>query len=253
MALLGEIVTPQWLKDRFLFGIDLTDDDGVSYPDALYQHSIDASIAIVEGELDIVVSGLNEYTERYDTHDAHHEAFFLIHTDHRPLREITKVQVQFGSFEPSTLPNSWMQIASEKTGQMQIVPGPEGIGSVLFGGQAPFLGLSGLLGRPYTPLWFSFTYKAGYDGVDNKVPNDILELIGLLAVQLPLDTAGDLIVGAGIASKSISMDGIATSINTTASSTNAGYGARMLSMRRRYDKLLKEVKRKYRIPNLMIF
>jgi len=253
MALLKNIVTGQWLKDRYLFGIDLTDDAGIEYPDALYDHSIAASIAIIEGELDLVLNGLNEYTERYDTHDAHHEAFFLIHTDKRPLREITKVEVQFGSFDPTTLPKSWMQIASEKTGQMQIIPGPEGIGSVLFGGQAPFLGLSGLLGRPYTPLWFKFSYKAGYDGENYAVPDDILELIGLLSAQLPLDTAGDLIVGAGIASKSISMDGLATSINTTASSTNAGFGARMLSMRRRYDKLLKEVKRKYRIPNLMVF
>ena len=253
MSALKELVTPAWLKERYLFGIDLTDDEGNEYPEALFEHSIDTAIAIIQGELDLVLGELKEFTERYDTNDSHHESFYLIHTDKRPVREVAKLQVQFGAFQHTDLPTSWVHISSEKTGQVQIIPGPEGIGSVLFGGQAPFVGLSGLLGRPYTPLWFKLTYKAGYDNLDYKVPYDILELIGLQAAQLPLDTAGDLIVGAGIASKSISMDGISTSINTTASSTNAGYGARMLSLRRRYDKLLKEVKRKYRIPNMMVF
>ena len=52
----------------------------------------------------------------------------------------------------------------------------------------------------------------------------------------PLNIAGDLIAGAGIATKSISIDGISQSIGTTASATNAGYGARIIQ----YDKQIKD-------------
>jgi hypothetical protein len=134
--------------------------------------------------------------------------------------------------------------------------------SVLYSGSVPFLGISGLYGRPYTPLWFKISYKAGFDGKgqladpdgseEYPYPNSILDAVGLLSSMLPLDTAGDLIVGAGIASKSISFDGLSTSINTTSSATNAGYGARMISYRKRFENIMKSIKRDWRLPKFMV-
>lgn len=48
-----EIVTPTWLKNNFLYGIDLTDDDGNAYPDSLYDHAIDAAVATASAEFDL--------------------------------------------------------------------------------------------------------------------------------------------------------------------------------------------------------
>jgi len=330
-----DIVTPTWLKTRYLYGIDLTDDEGIEFPDDLFSHSIDSAASILESDLDIVLTGNRQYVERRDTVDFHTESFFLMHMDHRPMQSVDAITVQFGDYPSATLPVSWAQVDNHKAGQVQILPGPEGIGSIIFGGTVPFLGLSGLYGRPYTPLWFKFTYTAGFEselegtvdvtvggttvtGTDTyfkkpfnspaykggqykggfyttvlpghyveindevkrvvKVKSDtvfevdsafaatstgntvelyayppaILDAVGLLGAMLPLDTAGDLIVGAGIASKSFSVDGLSTSINTTASSTNAGYGARMLSYKNRLKDLLKSIRRDYRLPNMAI-
>ena len=343
---LADVITPQWVKDRFLAGIDLTDDTGTAFPEALFQEGIDSAISILESDLDLVLSGTYEYVERRDTNDFHTESFFHMKLDHRPVVEVSDLNVQFGDYPSASIPRSWMHISSAKAGQVQVLPGPEGIGSIIFGGTAPFLGLAGLYGRPYTPLWFKIKYKAGFEvdlsgtvGVttgattitgtntyflnplndpdyvtnfgDNygggfmprvmpgnyvvlsgtvdgeeifetryvkRVKSDtsivvnspftftgtgltvrlhmyppaILNAVGLLAAMLPLDTAGDLIVGAGIASKSMSVDGLSTSINTTASSTNAGYGARMLSYKNRLKDLIKSIKRDYRAPNVMV-
>ena len=343
---LADVITPQWVKDRYLFGIDLTDDTGTAFPDSLFREGIDSAISLLESDLDLVLSGSYEFVERRDTNDFHTESFFHMKLDNRPIIDISALNVQFGDYPAVGLPRGWLHISHAKTAQIQILPGPEGIGSIIFGGTAPFLGLAGLYGRPYTPLWFKIKYKAGFeleisgtasvttgsskltgtntyfvdplndpnyaeqygdnyhggfvprikpghyiavsgtvDGDEvfetryvKRVKNDttlildkpfeitgsgleltlytyppaILDSIGLLAAMLPLDTAGDLIVGAGIASKSMSMDGLSTSINTTASSTNAGYGARMLSYKNRLKDNLTRIRRDYRAPNVMV-
>jgi hypothetical protein len=54
----------------------------------------------------------------------------------------------------------------------------------------------------------------------NATPYDIKQAIGYKAALLPLDVAGDLIAGAGVASISSGFDGLHSSINTTSSATN---------------------------------
>jgi hypothetical protein len=77
-------------------------------------------------------------------------------------------------------------------------------------------------------------------------------MIGLLAALLPLDTAGDLIIGAGIANLSISVDGISQSIGTTSSATNAGYGAKILSYQKRIKSHVETIKRKFRPVRMFV-
>ena len=255
---LTDTITPAWLKERYLFGINLTDDAGNDYPESLYLQSIDSAISTVESELDIVLDDLTEYTDRLDVQDWAGDTFWLLQTKRRPLREIVKVEVQFGQYGPTTIPLDWANIASVRGGQLQIIPGPSGMSSVIFTGGTPFVGLIGFYGRPYTPLWWKITYKAGFDGLKGgngvlyPVPSSITDMVGLLASMLPLDTAGDLIAGAGIASKSISMDGLSTSINTTSSATNSGYGARVLSYQKRLKTLITNVKRDWRLPQMLV-
>jgi len=52
-------------------------------------------------------------------------------------------------------------------------------------------------------------------------------VIGKLAAINIFHQLGDIILGAGIASQSLGIDGLSQSISTTSSATNAGYGARI--------------------------
>lgn len=69
--------------------------------------------------------------------------------------------------------------------------------------------------------------------------------ISLLASALPLAIAGDLIAGAGIATKSISLDSLSQAISTTASATNSGYGARVLQYGRELSSVMTALRGKY--------
>lgn len=74
---------------------------------------------------------------------------------------------------------------------------------------------------------------------------DLMDLIGKAASIHILNTAGDLIIGAGIANKSTAIDGISASIGTTSSPTNAGYGARIIQLQKDINRLLPILFRKY--------
>jgi len=100
----------------------------------------------------------------------------------------------------------------------------------------------------------TFTIKLNQAGVDgpvivdwevHTVPLNLIRAVCYVAGCLPLDIAGDLIAGAGIAQQSLSVDGLTQQINTTASATNAGYGARILSYKRQINDMMKALRQKF--------
>ena len=84
----------------------------------------------------------------------------------------------------------------------------------------------------------------------DAIPNNIKQAIGQIAAMLPLDIAGDLIAGAGIASSSIGMDGISQSIATTSSATNAGYGSRIIQFRKELEDALPILRGQWRLNGI---
>lgn len=100
----------------------------------------------------------------------------------------------------------------------------------------------------------SFTIKTTEDLIADLVvewkstttPSALVKAILLVAAILPLDVAGDLIAGAGIAEQSISVDGLSQNIRTTSSATNAGYGARILSFQKQLQTLMLSLKSQFK-------
>ena len=72
------------------------------------------------------------------------------------------------------------------------------------------------------------------------------------AAMRVLDVAGDLIAGAGIANKSLSIDGLSQSIGTTSSATNAGYGARILSYKSELKERMGNLKNYYSAIRMVV-
>lgn len=104
----------------------------------------------------------------------------------------------------------------------------------------------------------TFTLTCASQGQDLNVewyidtlPSDIIRALGLKASLLSLDVAGDLIVGAGIASISTSLDGLSQNVNTTASATNSGYGARVIQFTKELKELMATLKATYRALNIV--
>jgi hypothetical protein len=311
-SILSEL-SPDWLKNSFLLGVDLTLDDGTAYPDAIYEQSIAGSISYLEHELGITISPFKVKGERHDAYEPLRTGFWPFRLDHRPVQSINKMEVKFGSFGAAELPTDWAQLVSPTHGQIHLIPSEKGLNSSYrFSRGIPLITGDILQPQRYIPGYFHFDYTAGFQTLSGSVtitqgetsatvtfasdllfkyetyltaavschvsergsegftvtlasaqaqdtvvaykvstlPADIKQAIGYKASLLPLDVAGDLIAGAGVASLSVGVDGIHQSINTTASSTNSGYGARVLQYERELKALIPALKSKYKLINI---
>jgi hypothetical protein len=314
-------LTPTWLKNTFLVGVDLTTDDGQPYPDELFAQCIEAAIKQVEGELQLTLDLVTVEDEKQEFYFPNENpSWNQIKTSVRPMRGVETLGMYQGNALLTTIPAAWQVVEDPWCGELSLVPQGEGLTvqlNALITPGGPFLVTRG---AGYQPGWWRLTYQAGLltltgeepldgagvytialdppaiwqdyrlgltildadgepvpsttasarlvDGSRRKasfqvrvsgappvgsvlywsmseVPRDIMQAIGWLASMLPLDTAGDLIAGAGIANYSVSLDGYSESVGTTSSATNAGYGARILSYQKQLKDALPRLRARY--------
>jgi len=313
-----DLITPQFIKDTYALGVNLTLDDGSEFPDVLFEQAIDAAIATVEAELGIVIDPFFVKGERHDAIVEHKDAFYPFVLDHKPVQSVSAINITLGNYPSVTMPAEWACISSPQVGQVNLVPTSETLGSFFFRSGLPMLFGDVFSPYRYVPAYFSLDYKAGFffeDGVatlpqgekeieieftaptggnrvyfeitvddaqgagDVKVRQSgtdtflisaktapstgdatiswvahtvdplLIKAIGLIAGVAPLDIAGDLIAGAGIANFSVGVDGLSQSIGTTASATSAGYGARIISFQTQLKQVMSALRAKYKYMN----
>lgn len=213
------------LKATYLTGVDLTDDSGAPFPESMFVAYIQAAVDQLAKELDIDIVP-REYVDETHDHwgsDYGHWGFFKLH--HWPVLEVREVAFQYPSMEDRVVIDpDWVILEEEgASGVVQLVPGRGGISDVLFtpGSLLPLWNGGGRV-----PAVWKFTYRAGFELGD--IPPLLKHVIGMTAAIGPLNIAGDLIAGAGIATKSISVPGLSQNIGTTSSATNSGYGSRII-------------------------
>lgn len=239
------VISVDELKQVYLFGVDLTNDDGVPYPDAMFHWYIRAAVSWIERTLDITIRRTSVVGERHDYFREEFGKFQYIQLDRVPVISVDQVRIMFPSLPNSAraYDASWIQ-ADLVSGQVEVVPG---VGVLTL----PFLGAGGLLmpgitgnGARYVPHVHEVDYVAGFPA--GQVPDDIRHVVGMVAAMGPLNIAGDLIAGAGVANYSISLDGLSQSVGTTSSATNAGYGSRIIQYQKDVKAMLPILRAAYR-------
>lgn len=216
-----QVLTPPQLKARYLFGLDLTDDAGIELSDSVFSFYILAAIEWVERELDVRVLPTTFPNEKHDYYISDWREFSWISLDNIPVISIEDFQIQYPSGQTLVrYPLEWVRLNKEH-GQIQVVPTSGTLAQVLIGQGGTWIPPV-YAGLPNLPHLFEFSYTAGFE----RVPADVLDLIGKVASIPVLHILGDLIAGAGIANLSLSIDGLSQAIGTTSSATNSGYGAR---------------------------
>lgn len=228
------LISVDELKTNYLFGLDLTDDDGNEYPESLYEFFIQSAISWLEHRLDIPIAPKTLVDEKHDYFREDYNKYIWMKLKESPVISVEEVRLVLpGEQVIQTFESDWIHIQKE-SGQLQLVPGTGTAGSILLGASGAYIPVIYGNNR-FIPDAFRVDYTAGFE--PGQVPPLLLDVIGKKASFGPLNIAGDLLGGAGIASQSIGIDGLSQSFNTTSSATNAGYGARLLQ----YSKEIKEV------------
>jgi hypothetical protein len=237
-----DLVSAADIRERYLFGLDLTDDSGTPLPDSLYEHYIKSAVSWLEARLDIKIATTVVTNEEHDFFKNDYHTYILLQTDHVPVLSIERIELVLPTAQKVIQYRpEWVNSLLE-AGQINVIPGNGELSVVTLGLSGAWLPF--VYGRTkHLPNVFQMDYTAGF--AKGKVPPVLIDAIGMYASFGPLNILGDLIAGAGIASQSISLDGLSQSVNTTSSATNSGYGARILQYTKQLKDMLPQLRRAY--------
>lgn len=236
------LITSAQIKSRYLFGIDLTDMAGNELPEETIQYSIDTAVSFLEHALDIVILPRTITGERHDYRGIDYNNFNFMNLKQRPVIDVDLVTAMFPNNQNLVeYPKEWYVVEKESA-QLQMTPGVGAYTSKLLtpagGNLLPFLQGT----RDQWPHLFSVDYRAGF--CDDAIPNIINEMIGLQASIGIFDLLGDIILGLGTPSESVSIDGASVSKQLTSSAGMTVFSSRTKSYQAKLDKYV-EVIRKY--------
>jgi hypothetical protein len=224
-----------------MFGLDLTDDDGNPFPESMLQFAIKAAVDALERTVGVRLRPYTILGERQDYFMNEYRDFAFLQLNEYPIIDVTRVSIKYPtSSTMTTFPREWYSI-NHAHGQVHLIPTSGSISQILMGTGGDYLNFV-WKGWTFLPNMWHIDYQAGFEL--GALPSDLQGVVGRMACFYPLNIAGDLVGGIAIASKSIGIDGLSQSINTTSSPENAGYSARL----RQYERELK-----VEIPRIISF
>lgn len=222
-------VTPDFVRQNYLYGLDLTEDNGLPLPDTLYWIGIKQAYSWLEQLLHIDILPRTYTAEQRDFNVSAYQNYITLTTLHYPVRSVLKVEANYYG-QKVEFPVEWVRI-NKRLGQLNMVPSGLAFSRFLIpasgGGFLPLLSAV-----DYIPGFWEITYETGFR--TGELPYNLRDIIAKKACFVPLNILGDLVGGVAIASKSIGIDGLSQNINTTSSAENAGYSARLRQYEREF-------------------
>lgn len=221
------LVTVEKLKSTYLFGVIVRNrETGENFSDAAYQQFLDNAVSMLEHFLDISISPVKNHVEfkDYRVNDYAEWGFFYMNNyPVKAIRQLDLVYFRDANNQPvsiQTIPNNWLRLQAHD-GIVRMIPNARFPANLQISESGAFF--PEILRSPLIPHAWRFTYDYGFD--PGCIPVLLNQAIGTIAAIQSLIVGGHLILGAGIAGTSISLDGLQQSIQTTQSAENSGYSA----------------------------
>lgn len=235
------MLTPEQLKARYMFGIDLTDANGNAIPDEVYQHHINAAVSYIEHKLDIIIFP-TRIVDKHDYRSIDYQEFNFLQLKKRPIMDVNTLKAKFpNNRELVDFPKQWFVIEKEAA-QVQLAPVEGTFNSLVITQGGSYIPL--IFGsKDHWPHMFEVDYTAGF--CNDQIPVILNELIGLQAAISMFEIVGDIVLGTPIASENVNMDGAGVGKATTASSNSSLYSARINSYTKKMEEYLKVAHKYY--------
>jgi len=187
--------------------------------------------------------------EKHDFVREDYDKYIWLETDLFPVISVSEIKLVLpGNQVVQTFNSDWIHV-NKDAGQIQIVPGTGTAGTILLGASGawiPFIyGTNRMI-----PDAFWITYLAGFE--TGKVPYLLKDLVGKVASYGPLFLAGELLLGAGIVSSNVGIDGLSQSVGTMASPSGGAYSSRIKEYKEEVKEAIPELIRYYKGLRLRI-
>lgn len=251
----GVVLTPDDMRQTYLWGVPFTSTNGAQYSDAQITAMIEATVAEFEKVLNLTIKkrvikcadDLQEgavYDETEDAYYYHRKNWNTggrLNTKRRPIISVERFELYTITMGRIMDLKSWLRIDHRK-GVLHFYPRMDQAGGTSMSTYPPFLTQGYLRSMSYNH-GYRLDYTAGFEDA-GKVPADLRDVIGKAAACRLLNIIGDGLI-AGFSNMSLSMDGLSESFGTTASATSAMYAARINQYLKEIESYLKMNKNKY--------
>jgi len=223
----GPLITVTRLKQDYLYGLEFKNKAQIELPNQAFQTYINNAVSMVEHYLDISITKQNiQENSDYRLNEYADWGFFSV--DNYPVIKINKLDLIFFRDENGdpeviqTIPGNWIRI-QEHDGIVRLIPNARFPASLQIGQTGNYF--PEILRTEMVPHLWRFDYDYGFE--DGKIPVLLNQAIAYAAAIQALIVGGNLVLGAGIAGSSISLDALSQSIQTTQSAENSAFSATM--------------------------
>jgi hypothetical protein len=233
------------LKTRYFFGIPIVTPDGQLMSDQDIEFYINSAISELNTKLDLIIP-LTVVDQNVKFLQENNREWGFVKTNY-PVVCVKSLDGFIGKVRQVKYPKEWFSIQKSTDGirhrRISIVPN-QGVGgsvdqNAVFAGSFANLGY---FGQRNIPDYWNTVYLTGFE----DIPADIQKVIGFMSA-IPIYTSlGNLVLGAGIASQSIGLDGLSLSVGTTQSAENSAFSATIKDYREQLKALWPTVINKYK-------
>jgi len=258
------VISARDLRDDYLFGIALADKDGNEMPDRTVEKHIRRAQERIANQVKIdlfpkrytsitdeadEVALADVVEDRYDLDQLTWNGNWgFMALRHRPIIEVHRWKMMYGDVARIwEFPSDWFQV--KRFGTIQLTPTAGTLGQMgALRSSNWFLPMlaHGSMSKPL-PGIHRLSYTAGF----TEIPDDVIDVVAKEACVNVLNVVGDSIL-AGVASMSLSIDGMSESVNTTQSAENALYSARIRMYRPEIKDAIKALREHYHGPMLTV-
>lgn len=236
----GAILSVSEIWSTYLYGVSIQGSQGSTFSDESVKFYIEAAQKEIENYFNllfvkqlIVLENSSYFRTDYWQH------FPIIFTKY-PVREPLSLTGMLAKMEQIVYPEGWLFCHKDSTGigKRRISVVPTGASTTKANAEVILTGITSQIGFQRfenIPDYWDFQYITGFDL--DKLPMDLINLVGKLAAINLFNIAGDLVFSVpGMASMSLGIDGLSQSMSSTASATSSAYSARIIE----YQKEIKE-------------
>lgn len=205
------IMTPDDIRKNFMYGVPTTNYLGQTLTDDNIRFHIDSATDWLERELQISIRQRYWQQERHDYVSTDYFNFGTIRLFHVPVLQVTQYLVIYPDTGQTTaFPLDWVQMDAEGlTGEIQLVPGVGSANAFIIGMGNTLLPMI-FKTSDYLPDLFKISYISGFP--NNKVPTNILQVIGKKTVIDILIQVSYALLGQGVVGQGLSIDGMSQNV-----------------------------------------
>lgn len=245
----GLLFSSEELFALYFYGIDIKSRDGTNLSDSTIEFNIRQAQERVEKYLGIKLN-IQLQNENVDYYRGEYLDKFPVFFVNFPVNDALTCIGLMGQVEQVVYPEDWLFNSKNNRGiphrKINIVPVSSATRGIQAGGDLIYTGVMteiGLRSYQQVPYYWSLQYITGIE----DIPYDLMNIIGKYAAIGIFAILGDIIYGTpGLASQSLSIDGLSQNINTTNSAMYSGFSARITQYSKEVEKYMKEMKNFYK-------